>query len=110
MTESNIEEIIKNHNINNKNPNNTKQSILNTYPIFIEYENEDLLYPICELDKWKRKLQMIRTRMINKFKDSHPPLRRPMNSKPLQEVFQDLMDKKSSSTNLDNENVVERCT
>lgn len=107
MAESNTEKNNKNYT-NNEKTIIVKQSILNTHPIFIEYENEHLLYPNAELDKWKRKLQMIRTRTVNKFKNIEPPLRRPVNNKPLYEVFQDIMDQKSTFSILNNENILDR--
>jgi len=79
---------------NNKNRDeNTKQTLLNNYTIFGEYNNKELLYPNNELEKWKRRLKIIRTKTDNKCKINHLPFRRPANNEPLHKVFKDIMNR-----------------
>lgn len=93
-TENRVEKTVENINQNLKNP---KQTLLDTYTIFTEYENEELLYPNIELEKWKKNLQIMRSRMDNKFKRKHSPIRRPVSDEPLHEVFKNIMNKDSFS-------------
>lgn len=89
-TENRTEKVVENINQNLENP---KQTLLNTHTIFTEYKNEELLYPNIELEKWKKNLQIMRSRMDNKFKRKHSPIRRPVNDEPLYEVFKNIMNK-----------------
>lgn len=85
------------HNTENtdKKIENTKQTLLNNYKTFsLEYYNDELLYPIDELEKWKRKLKTIRSKMDNKLKIEHVPLRRSAKDC-LLDVFKDIMNKDS---------------
>lgn len=87
MTETNTE---------NTDNTNTKQILLSNYKTFsLEYYNEELLYPTDELEKWKRKLKTMRSKMDNKVKVDHIPLRRSAKDYPLLDVFKDIMNRDS---------------
>lgn len=89
MTETNTENT-------DKTFENSKPILLNNYKTFsLEHYNEELLYPIDELEKWKRKLKTIRSKMDNKLKINHTPLRRSAKDYPLLEVFKDIMNRDS---------------
>lgn len=100
-TNTNIKNIVE--NTENEKPFENS-SILHKHPIFVEYRNEDLLYPIAELDKWKNSLQIMRSRSDKQYKTNIPPLRRPENDSPLHEVFRNIMDKDYDFISVDEEN------
>lgn len=100
MLKSNPENIVS--NINKVSENNYK-TLLDTYSIFIEYHSEDTLYPNNELEKWKRKLNIMRSKNDGKLISNPSPLRRYVNDGPLNQVFQSIMNKDSFSI-LANEN------
>lgn len=72
-----------------------KQTLLNTSIIYAEYYNEELLYPSDVLEKWKRTLEIKRSR--KDIRKNRSPVRRPANDEPLHEVFKNIMNKDSFS-------------
>jgi len=100
-TENKMTEKLMSQFNNENRDENTKQTLLNNYAIFGEYYNKELLYPNNELEKWKRRLKIIRTRMDNKCKINHSPLRRPTNDEPLHKVFKDIMNRDEFSISAD---------
>lgn len=100
MLKSNTENIVS---IINKESENKYKTLLDTYSIFVEYQNEDTLYPKNELEKWKRKLNIMRSKNDGKLNTNSLPLRRNVNDGPLNQVFKNIMNKDSFSI-LANEN------
>jgi len=82
---------------------NPGQTLLNNSRLFGEYYDNQLLYPDDELNKWKRRLKIIRTRMANKCKTptDRSPLRRPANNEPLHVVFKNIMNRDRYATLMD---------
>lgn len=83
-----------------------KQTILNSHIIFLDNHFEDLLFPSEEMEKWKIKLEIIRSKADSKFENGRSPARRPVNDQPLHEVYKNIMNKSSFSmlTNESNAN------
>lgn len=98
-------------NTNTENAENEKpsenSSTLYRHPVFAEYCNEDLLYPIAELEKWKKKLHIMRSSTDGPYKTNNiSPIKRPTDDEPLHEVFRNIMDKDPfDPVSVDEENV-----
>ncbi|VVC36187.1 Hypothetical protein CINCED_3A022358 [Cinara cedri] len=108
MTKPNTDtENILEKNTENEKPNE-KSSTLHNHPIFVEYCNAHLLYPIAELEKWKKKLQIMRSRTDNQFKTNIIPLKRLTDDEPLHEVFRNIMDKELDIFPVDDERVTNK--
>jgi len=92
----------------NQSTGSPKQTLLNA--TFGEYRDEQLPCPTDELEKWKRKLELLRSKVDDTFGTHHSPLRRPANGEPLHKVFKNIMNRDSASASVDDpvdrENVV----
>lgn len=99
---TNTENVVE--NAENEKPSENS-STLYRHPVFAEYCNEDLLYPIAELEKWKKKLHIMRTRTDGPYNTNNvSPIRRPTDDEPLHEVFRNIMDKDFDPESVDEEN------
>jgi len=105
MAESNTEHIDENTEEKSKNLKSTIQ-----YTIFPDYQNEELLYPNEKLELFKKRLEIVRSRVDDdNFKINLSPLRRPVDNSPLHEVYKNVINKDSFSmlaSILDRENNV----
>lgn len=93
MSESNTENTIE---IDFAKPvENSKHTQLNNSVIYIEYHYEKLLYPYGVLEKWKRELEIIRSKKdINTNRSS---VTTPVNNEPKHDIFKNIKTEDSFS-------------
>lgn len=69
------------------------QTLLNSFIIYTEYHNEELLYPIKVLEKLKRELEIIRTRKDIGLRKNRSHVTTHVNGEPKHKVFKAIQNK-----------------